>query len=171
MELEQALASAVDRLEAADVGSPRLNAEVLLMLVLGVNRPTSTPIPSANSRRRRNALRGSPCPAGDRDVVAIHHRTSGVLGTGLRRIARGLDPTARDRAPGRGRVELARDVPHPKLVDVGTGSGCVALSLAHELKSATVYAVDISRPLWKSRALTRLDCSWMGGCSLRNAMC
>ncbi len=41
-------------------------------------------------------------------------------------------------------LELARGIPHPKLVDVGTGSGCVALALAHELKSAEVYAVDVS---------------------------
>ena len=38
MQLRQALASAVERLEASDVGSPRMNAEVLLMFVLGVNR-------------------------------------------------------------------------------------------------------------------------------------
>jgi len=38
MQLKQALISAVDRLEASDVGSPRLNAEVLLMFVLGVSR-------------------------------------------------------------------------------------------------------------------------------------
>ncbi len=38
MQLKQALTSAVDRLEAADVGSPRMNAEMLLMFVLGVNR-------------------------------------------------------------------------------------------------------------------------------------
>ena len=30
--------SAVDRLESSDVGSPRMNAEVLLMFVLGINR-------------------------------------------------------------------------------------------------------------------------------------
>src|SRR5882757_34019 len=38
MELKQALISAVERLEASEVGSPRMNAEVLLMFVLGVNR-------------------------------------------------------------------------------------------------------------------------------------
>ena len=41
-------------------------------------------------------------------------------------------------------LELARGVPHPKLVDVGTGSGCVALALAHEIEDAEVYAVDLS---------------------------
>src|ERR1051326_2393920 len=38
MQLKQALTSAVDRLKSADVGSPRMNAEVLLMFGLGVNR-------------------------------------------------------------------------------------------------------------------------------------
>ena len=41
-------------------------------------------------------------------------------------------------------LDLARGVQRPKLVDVGTGSGCVALALAHELPNAEVYAVDLS---------------------------
>jgi release factor glutamine methyltransferase len=33
-----------------------------------------------------------------------------------------------------------------RVVDVGTGSGCIAISLAKELSGATIFATDISKP-------------------------
>lgn len=41
-------------------------------------------------------------------------------------------------------LELLRDVDAPRIVDVGTGSGCIALSLATERPDAEVHATDIS---------------------------
>ena len=41
-------------------------------------------------------------------------------------------------------LEALRGTQGPRVVDVGTGSGCIALSLAAELKDATVHATDVS---------------------------
>ena len=41
-------------------------------------------------------------------------------------------------------LELLEDIPgHPVAVDIGTGSGCIALSLSRECPAAVVHATDV----------------------------
>jgi len=43
-------------------------------------------------------------------------------------------------------LELAARFPNPRIVDVGAGSGCIAVVLAHKLPHAAITAVDLSAP-------------------------
>ena len=145
MQLKQALASAVERLEAADVGSPRLNAETLLMFVLGVNRAYlyAHPERELNSEEQVRydeviAQRSTGMPS---QYITGHQEFWGldfVVSPAV------LIPRPETEHLVETVLELAREAPHSKIVDVGTGSGCIALALARELKNAEVYGVDLS---------------------------
>jgi len=145
MQLKQALASAVDRLEAADVGSPRMNAEVLLMFVLGVHRAYLYAHPERELTQEEEArysdVLGQRATGMPSQYITGHQEFWGldfVVSPAV------LIPRPETEHLVETVLELAREVPRRKIVDVGTGSGCVALALAHELKNAEVYAVDAS---------------------------
>jgi len=146
MQLKQALASAVDRLEADEVGSPRMNAEVLLMFVLGgVNRaylyahPERELTPEEEARYDELlAQRATGMPS---QYITGHQEFWGldfVVSPAV------LIPRPETEHLVETVLELAHEVPRPKIVDVGTGSGCIALALTHELRNAEVYAIDVS---------------------------
>ncbi len=150
MQLKAALTAAVERLESAEIGSPRLNAETLLMFVLGVNRAYlyAHPELELNPEEQSNYD----------DVIA--QRTTGMPSqyiTGHQEFW-GLDfvvtpavliPRPETEHLVETVLEIIREqheqvASELKVVDVGTGSGCVALALANELPFANVYATDVS---------------------------
>lgn len=145
MQLKQALSSAIDRLEAGDVGSPRLNGEMLLMFVLGVNRAYLYAHPerelTAEEEARYDEVLTQRATGMPSQYITGHQEFWGldfVVSPAV------LIPRPETEHLVETAIELARGIPRPKLVDVGTGSGCIALALAHELNDAKVFAVDIS---------------------------
>ena len=145
MQLKQALSSAVERLEVADVGSPRMNAETLLMFVLGVDRAYLYAHPefdlTSEEVTRYDEVLGQRASGMPSQYITGHQEFWGldfVVSPAV------LIPRPETEHLVEAVLELARDVPRPKVVDVGTGSGCIALALAQELKDAEIYAVDLS---------------------------
>jgi len=127
------------------VGSPRLNAETLLMFVLGVNRAYlyAHPERELNSEEQARydeviAQRSTGMPS---QYITGHQEFWGldfVVSPAV------LIPRPETEHLVETVLELAREAAHSKIVDVGTGSGCIALALASELKTAEVYGVDLS---------------------------
>jgi len=147
--LRDALTTAIDRLTAARVPSPRMNAELLLRFTLDVDRSylyahPERELTTEEQTRYDEALaqraRGIPAQyiTGHQEfwgmdlivnpaVLIPRPETEHVIETVLQLV-------------NGGRASL----PGMRIVDVGTGSGCIALALAKELPDAEVHATDIS---------------------------
>jgi release factor glutamine methyltransferase len=143
--LHDALTSAVNRLAAARVPSPRMNAELLLMFALNCDRAHLYAHPERQLSGDEQA----------RYDQALDQRAQGVPAqyiTGHQEFW-GMDfivsPAVLIPRPETEHVietalPLARAITSPRIADVGTGSGCIALALAKELLQAEIHATDIS---------------------------
>ena len=150
VQLKQALTSAITRLSSDQVPSPRLNAELLLIFILGVDRAYLFAHPerelSAEEQARYASVldeRASGVPA---QYITGHQEFWGMdlIVTPAVLIPRPetehVIETVLDLAP----VERTGQEVPIRILDVGTGSGCIALALAKEFPRAEIHATDIS---------------------------
>jgi release factor glutamine methyltransferase len=139
--VREALGAAVDALSAAGVDEPRLDAELLLGEAMGCERSAliadaGAEVPAAAGRKFgemvRRRLR--------REPVAY------ILGRkGFRQLELAVDPRVLVPRPETELlVELALELRPERVLDVGTGSGAIALAVADELPGVEVTATDTS---------------------------
>lgn len=142
---DEALRAAIGHLQLAGVPSPRVDAEVLLAHVLGVARGraqvlalTGATLTTQQAERYRELLlrRGEREPLQHLTGVAHFRRLELAVGPGVfvpRPETEVLVEHVLRQIPPRGRV-----------VDLGTGSGAIALSIAVERPDAEVVGVERS---------------------------
>ena len=137
----EALGAAADALAAAGVEAPRLDAELLLADATGRDRARLAADPDAgveaDAARRFGAMVRRRVA---REPVAY------ILGRkGFRRLELAVDARVLVPRPETELlVEAAVELAPRRVLDVGTGSGAVALAVADELERAEVVASDTS---------------------------
>ncbi|MFP5485708.1 MAG: peptide chain release factor N(5)-glutamine methyltransferase [Gammaproteobacteria bacterium] len=142
MTLQQALTTALAQ------GLARIDAQMLLLHTLGratgdrawlITHDTDTLDPAVQERFEalcQRRLAGEP--------VAYLTGTKAFYGLELQVDARVLDPRPDTETLVDWALEVLDGHPAPRLLDLGTGSGAIALALQHQRPDASVLAVDAS---------------------------
>lgn len=155
MQLREALRTAVTILNAHDIAAPGLAAELLLMHVLGRDRaylytyPETELTPETGERYFEfvgERARGKPTQyiTGHQEFWGLDFEvTPDVLIP--RPETEHLVEVVLELAPRRTSKRAGTPPAAVHIVDVGTGSGCIALALASELTHSVLYATDLSR--------------------------
>jgi release factor glutamine methyltransferase len=138
------LVAATDELQQAGVPSPRVDAEWLLAHALGVSRSELYANGDEAPAERERIFHELVARRARREPLAY------VLGEwGFRRLTLQVDPRVLVPRPEtevlvERCLELLADRTEPKVLDVGVGSGAIALAIADEHPGARVTATDNS---------------------------
>lgn len=147
MRLRDAISQAVERLKHEPIGPPRMAAETLMMFALGSDRAHLYAYPErqltdAEWQKFHDAVeqRASGKPL---QYIIGHQEFWGLdfLVSPAVLIPR---PETEHSVEEALVIATQTETPWPRIVDVGTGSGCIALALASELPNAEIHALDIS---------------------------
>jgi len=143
--LGEVLAASTDYLSRKGTDSPRLDAELILARALGMSRlELYTSFDRPLTEAERAAARPLVARRGAREPLAYILGDWGFRRLVLRTDARALVPRPETEIVVDRALEAIAGLDAPRVVDVGTGSGAIALAIADEHQGADVLATDVS---------------------------
>jgi release factor glutamine methyltransferase len=143
--LGEVLRRSADYLDRKGVDSPRLDAELLLAKALGLSRlELYTQHDRPLTEAELAALRTQVERRGRREPLAYILGEWGFRRLTLKTDGRALVPRPETEVVVERALELVAAVRAPRVVDVGTGSGAIALAIKSERPDACVSATDVS---------------------------
>lgn len=142
---DHAMRMLAHRLKEAGLPTPALDARILVQAATGASdlemiREPGTLMTSAEEERlaswERRRLAREPVSRilGSREFWGLPFTVT----------AETLDPRADSETLVETALDLLKDIERPRLLDLGTGTGCLLLSLLHERQDASGVGVDLS---------------------------
>ncbi len=139
------LYEAASALAAAGLPEARRHAEWMLTDVLGCSRAHLLAYPQREATpAQAEALAAMVARRIRREPLQYVLGHTGFYGLHLRVTPAVLIPRPETEQVVEAALRLIHGAPQPKVLDVGTGSGCIALALKHARPDAEVYACDVS---------------------------